>query len=73
MIKYFGYDVFHCMNITDIDDKIIKKSNESGEEFSAFARKWEMDYWQDMENLNVDKPDVIVRVSEFVPEIIVYI
>ncbi|EAR89909.2 cysteinyl-tRNA synthetase protein (macronuclear) [Tetrahymena thermophila SB210] len=73
MVKYFGYDVFHCMNITDIDDKIIKKSNESGEEFTAFARKWEMDYWQDMETLNVDKPDVIVRVSEYVPEIISYI
>jgi cysteinyl-tRNA synthetase len=28
MTKYLGYDVFHVMNITDIDDKIIKRSNE---------------------------------------------
>lgn len=32
--KYFGFDVFFCMNITDIDDKIIKRSNEVKEEFA---------------------------------------
>ena len=26
---YFGYDVVHCMNITDVDDKIIKKSRQA--------------------------------------------
>jgi len=58
------------MNITDIEDKIIKKSREAGEEFAAFARKWEIDYFNDMETLNIELPDVITRVSEFVPEII---
>lgn len=34
MRDYFGYDVTVCMNITDIDDKIIIKSREEGVEFS---------------------------------------
>jgi cysteinyl-tRNA synthetase len=61
------------MNITDIDDKIIRKANEVSEEFSFITRKYEADYFEDMKALNVEYPDVITRVSEFVPEIIDYI
>ena len=61
------------MNITDIEDKIIKRSQESGEEFAAFARKWENDYFNDMKSLNIELPDIITRVSEYVPEIISFV
>ena len=61
------------MNITDIDDKIIIRSNELKEEFSAFSRKWEGDFFDDMRSLNVDNPDVITRVSEYVPQIVAFI
>lgn len=73
LTKYFNYDLFFCMNITDIDDKIIIRSNEKGEEFSAFARKWELDFFSDMKALGVEFPDSLVRVSEHVPEIINFI
>lgn len=36
------------MNITDIDDKIIKRSQEEKAEFSEFAKKWEISYFNDM-------------------------
>jgi cysteinyl-tRNA synthetase len=42
------------MNITDIDDKIIKKSIEIGEEFTTIARKYEEEFLSDMDNLNVE-------------------
>ena len=58
------------MNITDIDDKIIKRSQEVKEDFSQFARKWEIEYFNDMRALNVEEPDILTRVSEFVPEIV---
>jgi cysteinyl-tRNA synthetase len=61
------------MNITDIDDKIIKKANEANQEFSEVSRKYENEFFQDMKALNVELPDVITRVSEFVPEIITFI
>lgn len=61
------------MNITDIDDKIIKTANEQGIPFSELSRRFETEFLDDMKNLNVELPDVITRVSEFVPEIIRFI
>lgn len=37
------------MNITDIDDKIIIRSRELNEEFNCFSRKWENQFFKDME------------------------
>lgn len=73
MRDYFRYDVHLCMNITDIDDKIIKKAIDGEQEFTAVARKYEQDFLNDMEALNVDHPTVLTRVSEYMPEIIDYI
>ena len=36
------------MNITDIDDKIIINSREQNEEFTAYSRKWEAEFFEDM-------------------------
>jgi cysteinyl-tRNA synthetase len=70
MEDYFGYNVKLCMNITDIDDKIINRSNELKEDFATFARKWEDNFLEDMSNLNVKLPTVITRISEYVPEVV---
>ena len=61
------------MNITDIDDKIINTSIEQKIEFTEFTRKWERDFFEDMKNLKVELPDLITRVTEFLPEIIKFI
>eukprot|EP01117_Protostelium_nocturnum_P008836 TRINITY_DN3166_c0_g1_i1.p1 TRINITY_DN3166_c0_g1~~TRINITY_DN3166_c0_g1_i1.p1 ORF type:complete len:615 (+),score=267.66 TRINITY_DN3166_c0_g1_i1:63-1907(+) len=73
MTDYFGYNVTCVMNITDIDDKIIDRSKENKEEFAALARRWENDFLEDMKVLKVRPPDVLTRVSEFVPEIVQFI
>lgn len=41
--------------------------------FAKFARGWEDEYFKDMKALNVLPPDVLTRVSEYVPEIVAYI
>ena len=58
------------MNITDIDDKIIKRSQERGIEALDLAKEFEAEFLQDMESLGCLRPDVLTRVSEYVPEII---
>jgi cysteinyl-tRNA synthetase len=73
LTTYFGYEVYLTMNVTDIDDKIILRSNEQGREFREFAKFWEDDYFKDMRNLNVLYPNNITRVSEYIPEIIEFI
>ena len=58
------------MNITDVDDKIIK--NAEGD-INAYARKWEKSFFEDLQTLNVEIPDQITRVTEFMEEIVEYI
>jgi len=73
LTDYFGYNVKLCMNITDIDDKIIMRANERKLEFSEFSRSQETEFLNDCEALNIRLPSVITRVSEYVPEIVDYI
>ena len=70
---YFGYNVQLVMNITDIDDKIIRKAMEEGRNFTEISRKFETEFLDDMRRLNVALPDCITRVSEFTDEIIAFI
>lgn len=70
---YFGYNVLQVMNITDIDDKIIRKALEEKKEFTEISRKFETEFLDDMRRLNVALPDSITRVSEYVDEIVAFI
>ena len=69
-LKYMGNDVKFVSNITDIDDKIIKRANEEGITFDEVARKYEKEYYKDLEGLNVMPADVRPRVSDHIQEII---
>ena len=73
MSHFFNYDIVLCMNITDIDDKIIMRAIEAGITFDALARTHEASFIADMESLGVAPPDVMTRVSEYVPEVVDYI
>jgi cysteinyl-tRNA synthetase len=70
MTDYFGYNIKLVMNITDIDDKIIRKAIEANVPFETISRKYETEFLDDMKRLNVGLPEVITRVSEYVPEIV---
>ena len=61
------------MNITDINDKIIQRSNEQKKNFPEFAWFWGNSFLKDMQALNVMYPNYITRVSEYIPEIISFI
>lgn len=71
--EYFGYDVVVQMNVTDIDDKIIKRANEREIPFEELAREFEDEFLEDMDSLHVKRPDFVTRVSDFIPEVIEYI
>ena len=48
-----GYDVDYVQNFTDIDDKIIKRSIESGEDWKAIVDRNIETYYEDMDALNI--------------------
>jgi cysteinyl-tRNA synthetase len=73
LASQFNLDVNYVMNITDIDDKIINAANAQGIDSAVFARRWETDFFEVMQLLGVKFPDRVVRVSEYIPEILDYI
>jgi cysteinyl-tRNA synthetase len=47
------------MNITDIDDKILNKVGDG--DFKSFIKNMEQDFWNDMDLLNIQRPNVVTR------------
>lgn len=73
LLKYFRIDVNFVMGMTDIDDKIINRAKESNVAWNDLAKHFEEEFLNDMDQLNVLRPDTILRVSEHIPDIIDYI
>jgi len=64
---YFGYEVVHVMGMTDVDDKIVKRSAETNTDPVALAERFEKDFFDDMRSLNVRLPTVVTRVTQVRP------
>jgi len=73
MVRHFKYEVYQVMNITNIDDKIIKLAMEQNKNFLEIANFWEEDFLEILKTLDIDMPDTITRVTDFVPEIVEFI
>ena len=69
-LEYCGNKVYYVSNITDIDDKLIKKGQEEGTSMQEVARKFEAEYIKDSDGLNVKAPTVRPRATEHIGEII---
>src|SRR5262245_52305247 len=60
----------HVMNITDIDDKIINKSIESGMDIKSYSAPFTAAFFEDCQTLRIEKPEVITPATEYIPEMI---
>ena len=69
-LKYSGFTVFYLQNITDLDDKILKRAEELGSSPLELARRYEEEYLQDMKVLGVENVNFYARATEHIPEII---
>ncbi len=67
-----GFDVIHVQNITDIDDKIIKRAHEEGVGWKDIADRYTKDYLEMLEKMNI-KVDIHPRVTEHIKEIIDFV
>ncbi len=69
-LLYKGYKVTYIQNFTDIDDKIINRAREEGEDPIRLAQKYVEEYYRDADALNVMRANVHPKVSEHLDEII---
>jgi cysteinyl-tRNA synthetase len=69
-LRHKGYAVRHVTNFTDVDDKLIVKSNETGVPVLDISRAMIDEFFRDMDALKVKRADVYPKASETIPEII---
>jgi cysteinyl-tRNA synthetase len=69
-LSFRGYEVTHVMNVTDVEDKIIKGVRESGGSLREFTGKFESAFLEDLKTLNCQPPHQTPRATEHIPEII---
>jgi cysteinyl-tRNA synthetase len=65
-----GYRVTYVRNITDIDDKILRRALEQGENVGALTARFTQLMNEDMEALGVQKPDHEPRATQYVPQML---
>ena len=79
-LEYEGYDVRQVMNVTDVghltsdadagEDKMEKEARKTGKDIWEIARYFEDVFWNDLDLLNIERPKIVCRATEHVPEMI---
>ena len=72
-LRHIGYDLKYVRNITDIDDKIIKRANENGESINDLTVRMTKAMHEDFDSLNMLRPDIEPTVTSHMDEIIVMV
>jgi len=67
-LEYKGFRVTQVMNITDVDDRIIAKSQEAGQTLDEYTAKYIAAFWEDFDALGCKRPDVAPRATRHIPE-----
>ncbi|EMH0063117.1 MULTISPECIES: cysteine--tRNA ligase [Providencia] len=69
-LRYLGYDLNYVRNVTDIDDKIIKRAAENNESVEALTTRMLAEMHKDFDALNILRPDSEPRATRHISEII---
>ena len=68
-----GFTLKHVMNITDVDDKIIRNSVAANMPIGEYTAKFERAFFEDMDALGVERPEIIARATETIGEMVALI
>ena len=72
-LKQGGHEVRHVMNVTDVDDKIIRNAAAANLPIETYTRKFEDAFFEDMDALSVERPEVVPRATENIDEMVALI
>ena len=71
-LRQSGYDVRHVMNITNVDDKIIRNASQEGVSIKEYTSRYEQAFLEDCATLNIEQPH-LVRATDFIPQMAEFI
>ena len=69
-LEFSGMEVLQVMNVTDIDDKTIRRSIEEDMSLSDFTNQYTSSFFEDVETLNILPAHHYPRATEFIPQMI---
>ena len=69
-LRSFGFKVLYLQNVTDVEDKIIQRAHELGQDPSILARRFEREYLKDTKSLGITSVTKYARATDHIPEII---
>jgi cysteinyl-tRNA synthetase len=69
-LKLTGTRLRHVMNITDVDDKIIRNAAAAGIPISEYTPKYVDAFFEDLGSLRVERPEIIARATEHIPRMV---
>jgi len=72
-LEYLGHDVVYVQNLTDVDDDMLGKARQTGEDYLALGNRWVAAFLTEMAALNWLPPDHFPRATEHVPQMVAMI
>ncbi len=69
-LEYVGHDVVYVQNLTDVDDDMLRKARETGEDYLALGNRWVTTFLTEMAALNWLPPDHYPRATEHIPQMV---
>ena len=69
-LKLLGTPVRHVMNITDVDDKIIRNASAAGVPIGEYTAKFEQAFFEDLEALKIERPEVVPHATEHIARMV---
>jgi cysteinyl-tRNA synthetase len=72
-LRQQGMAVEHVMNITDVDDKIIRNALAAGKGITEYTARFEKAFFEDMDALGIERPEHVPRATEHIPEMVTLI
>ncbi|HYM12826.1 MAG TPA: cysteine--tRNA ligase, partial [Bryobacterales bacterium] len=69
-LRYRGYRLDHVMNITDVEDKIIRRAGQAGKSLREYTDYYITALEEDTRKLRLEKPERVVRATDHIPEMI---
>ncbi|MEM2429723.1 MAG: cysteine--tRNA ligase [Nitrososphaerales archaeon] len=69
-LKYKGYQVYLCQNITDVDDKTIKGAREEGVSLREYTERYIKAFFEDLDKLRIERAEVYPRATEHINDMV---